>query len=195
MKTMMPFHMLACATLMLLASVALPAQQDETSPDGDEFLIGVADVLRIEVWKNPDLGGTVPVRPDGMISLPLVGEIAAKGMSIRALQRVLTGRFSEFVTAPAVSVVVEEINSRRIFITGEVRSPGVYDLVQPTRVMQALATAGGWTEFAKKDKIIVLRELAPGLTEQIRVSVTGIVTGRRPESNILLVPGDTIIVP
>lgn len=158
------------------------------------FTLQVGDVVTVSVWKNAELGASVPVRPDGQITLPLVGEVVVLGMTPLATQKLLSERYSDFVTAPAVSVVVDQINSWKVFVLGEVRAPGVYDILRPTRLVQALAMAGGFTEYAKKDEIVLLR--TRGVTEQRMVlSVKDITSGRDPDDNVLLAPGDTIIVP
>jgi polysaccharide biosynthesis/export protein len=159
------------------------------------YAIGIGDVLEISVWKNPELGVTTPVRPDGRISVPLLGDIQASGMTPLALRQNLTDRFKEFVTAPGVSVVIKEINSRKVFVTGEVENPGAYDLQPRTKLMQALAMAGGLTPYAKK-KVIVLRDSRDGRNDRrYEVDLDAIVSGKRASDNLVLHPGDTIIIP
>jgi polysaccharide biosynthesis/export protein len=158
----------------------------------EEFRIGTGDVLRIDVWKDDDLSSTVRVRPDGVIAMPVVGEFKVAGRTTADVQVQLKAALSEFLTAPSVTVIVEEINSRKVYVTGYVASPGAYDLLGPTRLMQAIALAGGTTEFAKEDRIVVLRE--PG-GERFQASVKAITSGQQPDDNILLRPGDTVIVP
>ncbi len=183
-------------------TVAVPGA-GQTGPERGEapaggttdYRIGVGDVLRISVWRNPELGATLPVRPDGRLSLPLVGEVEVAGRTPEALREALGESFSRFVTAPAVSVVVEKINSLRVFVTGEVREPGVYDILQPTKLMQALAMAGGLTEYAKKDRVVILRDLGAGGDQRIEVSINDITSGKDPAGNIRLRTGDTVIVP
>jgi polysaccharide export outer membrane protein len=160
--------------------------------EAEPFRIGAGDVLRIDVWKEPDLSSTVTVRPDGVISLPVVGDFKAAGLTPEDVQTQLAAALGEFVTAPSVTVIVEEIKSRKIFVTGKVATPGVYDLNQPTRVLQAIALAGGTIDFAKTDRIVVLRD---GGGQRFKVSMKAIAKGRHLEDNILLLPGDTIIVP
>lgn len=182
---------------LLIAALALTgvASAQEAAPtEPGTYVVGVSDVLAIVVWKNPELSVTVPVRPDGRISVPLVGEIEAVQQTPTQIQTTLTAAFAEFVTSPAVTVVVEEINSHRVFIMGEVNSSGTYDILQPTRLLQALAMAGGLTDFAKKDKVVLLRDVA-GVQQWITLSIKDIQAGKNLEDNILLRPGDTIIVP
>ena len=184
------------AALVLAGALGslLPALAQEESQSPNDFHIGVSDVLTISVWKNPELSAQVPVRPDGKIALPLVGEVQAAGLTPDQLRQDLNGQFASFVTAPTISVVVNQINSMKVFIVGEVRSPGSYDIIQPTRLMQALAMAGGLSEYADKSDVLVLRQA--GSTEnRIIVSVKGITNGKKLADNILLEPGDTIVVP
>lgn len=159
------------------------------------YAIGVGDVLEISVWKNPELGVTTPVRPDGRISVPLLGDVQASGMTPLALRETLTDRFKEYVTAPGVSVVIKEINSRKVFVTGEVKTPGSYDLQPRTKLMQVVAMAGGLTPYAKK-KVIVLRESRDGRDDRrYEIDLDAIISGKKPSDNLVLLPGDTLIVP
>jgi len=188
------------ALLWLLTAVAAasPAPANKTIAQGespDTYAIGVGDVIEISVWKNPDLTVTVPVRPDGRISVPLLGDVQAAGVTPLALKTVLTNGFRDYITAPGVSVVVKEVNSQKIYVTGEVAKPGAYDLRSRTKVMQALAMAGGLTAYAK-NRVIVLRDgQGGGGDRRIEVDLGAIVSGRRPEANIALQPGDTLVVP
>ena len=158
------------------------------------YTVGIGDVLLISVWQNPDLSVTVPVRPDGNISVPLVGDVDVVGKTPMVVRGQLIERYKEFVTTPVVSVVVNEVNSREVFILGEIQSAGVYQLLRPTRLMQLVAMAGGLTEFAKKDEIVLLREQESGPVRRV-ISFKDIQSGRRLEDNIFVQPGDTIIVP
>ena len=182
--------------LLLALVMAMNASLAQNPAFGETgaYLIGVGDVLTVSIWKNEELTVTLPVRPDGRISLPLVGEVEVAGRTPDAVRELLTTGFEEFITSPGVSVVVEEINSRKIFIMGEVEAPGVYDLIQPTRLLQALAMAGGLTEFAKKDQVVVLRDVG-GTEQRTVVSIKDIQSGKGLDANMRLEPGDTIIVP
>lgn len=179
-----------------MAATAAPAPKTVAQGESpDTYAIGVGDVIEISVWKNPDLTVTVPVRPDGRISVPLLGDVQAAGVTPLALKNVLTNGFRDYITAPGVSVVVKEVNSQKIFVTGEVAKPGAYDLKSRTKVMQALAMAGGLTAYAKK-RVIVLRDGQGGQGDRrIEVDLGAIVSGRHPEENITLQPGDTLVVP
>jgi polysaccharide export outer membrane protein len=178
--------------IIFAASLTALEAQEQPQVEVEPFRIGTGDVLRIDVWKEPDLSSTVTVRPDGVISLPVVGDLKAAGLTPEEVQTKLAAALGEFITAPSVTVIVDEIKSRKIFVTGKVATPGVYDLTQPTRVLQAIALAGGTIDFAKTDRIVVLRD---GGGQRFKVNMKAIAKGRHLEDNILLLPGDTIIVP
>ncbi len=179
------------AGFVLLAGAHLVSAQEIS---GSSYIIGVGDMLKVSVWKNEDLQAEVPVRPDGRISVPLVGEVHVAGLTPLEVQSLLTERYTSFVTAPSVSVLVTQVNSRKVFILGQVKQSGAFDILQPTNVMQALAMAGGISEFAKTNKIVVLREVN-GIKKRWQVNIDAIASGKRPQDNMLLEPGDTIIVP
>jgi len=184
--------------LVLTSSVPIRGQESQgigevaisQTPD---FVIGVSDVLTLSVWGEDQLQVTLPVGPDGRISVPLLGVIEVVSRTPMEVQAELTRGYEEFVTAPAVSLVVSEINSRKVYVLGEVNEPGVFDILRPTRLLQALAMAGGYTDFAKKDEVIVIREGRSG-RRRIQVSVRDITSGRKLDDNLLLLPGDTIYV-
>jgi polysaccharide export outer membrane protein len=178
------------------AREARPADGPAEDDAPNAYAIGIGDVLDISVWKNPELSVTVPVRPDGRISVPLLGDIQAAGMTPLALKQTLTDGFKEYVTAPGVSVVIKEINSRKVFVTGEVDTPGAYDLQPRTKLMQVIALAGGLTPYAK-GRVIVLRDSRDGKAADRRyeISIDGIVSGKRPGDNLVLLPGDTLVIP
>jgi len=189
----------AFAVVPLIALLTAPAgaqvvtRSEEEPPDA--YSIGIGDILEISVWKNPELSTTVPVRPDGRISVPLLNDVRAAGLTPLALRQTLTEGYREYVTAPGVSVVVKEIHSRKVFVTGEVASPGAYDLQPRTKLMQALALAGGLTPYAKK-KVVVLRDSRDGKSDRrYEIDISAILSGKRPGDNLLLQPGDTVIVP
>lgn len=185
--------MVAAVCLALAVGVSeADAQSGMTSPE--DYRVGFGDVLTVTVWKYDELTVTVPVRPDGRITVPLVGDVQAEGKSSSEIQTQLTEAFEQFVTAPAVSVLVQQVNSLKVFIVGEVATPGVFDLIRPTRLIEALAMAGGLTEFAKLDEIVLLRDTPDGET-RLTLSYKAIVSGRNLQENLLLQPGDTIIVP
>jgi polysaccharide export outer membrane protein len=183
----------ALAALLVGPAVSQTTRTEEDPPNA--YAIGVGDILDISVWKNPDLSATVPVRPDGRISVPLLGDVQAAGMTPLALKQTLTDGYKEYVTAPGVSVVVKEIHSRKIFITGEVKTPGSYDLPPRGKLMQAVALAGGLTPYAK-GRIVVLRDGRDGRQDRhYEIEIKTIISGKKPQDNILLLPGDTLFVP
>src|SRR2546427_2193575 len=127
-------------------------------PRGAAYLIGPEDILDVLVWKNADLSRTVPVRPDGKVSLPLVNDIQAAGLTPTQLREQLTKRLSEYVQSPEVSVIVREVHSVKVAVVGAVQMPGHYELRSPATVLDLIARAQGLTEFASKDRIEVLRQ-------------------------------------
>ncbi|MFV1950514.1 MAG: polysaccharide biosynthesis/export family protein [Nitrospinota bacterium] len=160
----------------------------------DGYVIGVEDVLEVTVWGNQALSHTVTVRPDGKISLPLIDDVQAGGLSPIQLRDSITERLKEFVDDPDVTVIVSEINSFKIFINGEVVRPGMYRLQSKTTILEAISLAGGFTPWASPNRITVVRKGKDG-EKRIRVKYNKIIKGKDPEGNILLKPGDTIIVP
>jgi polysaccharide export outer membrane protein len=185
-----------CAVFLtgLLAEGAATVIKTEDEPAG-AYAIGIGDVLEISVWKNQDLSATVPVRPDGRISMPLLGDVQAAGLTPLALRQTLTEGLKEFVTAPGVSVVVKEVNSQKVFVTGEVAHPGSFDLRPRTKLMQVLALAGGLTPYAK-GHVVLLRDTRDGAEDQrFEVDLKSIISGKRPEANLILQAGDTLVVP
>jgi polysaccharide export outer membrane protein len=181
---------------------AIYAQNDrekkETRPEwtsvSESYVIGPEDVLYINVWKEEALSRTVPVRTDGRISLPLVDDVQAAGFTARQLKEVLTKRFKEFIDNPVVSVVVTEANSYKVYVSGQVKTPGVYRLRSETTVLQIIPMAGGFTDWANQKKILVIRR-EDGKEKRITVNYKKILKGDAPDSNIILKPGDTVIVP
>jgi len=187
---------IAAALLVLLwgTAAAQTAKRTEQDPP-NAYQIGLGDVLEVSVWKNPELSVTVPVRPDGRISVPLLGDVQAAGLTPLALKATLTDGYKEYVTAPGVSVVVKEIHSRKIYVTGEVAHPGTYDLEPRGKLMQALALAGGLTPYAK-GRVVLLRDGLDGRQEKrMEVELKSIINGKKPDDNVLLQPGDTLVVP
>jgi polysaccharide export outer membrane protein len=159
------------------------------------YLIGPGDLLAVSVWKNSDLSRTMPVRPDGRISLPLIGEIQAAGLSAVQLQEVIAHKLDSYVSRPEVSVVVQEIKSRSFNIVGRVMKAGKYDLTAPVTVLDAIALAGGFQDFAHVKKIYVLRPTPGGLPAMLPFNYKEVIKGENPAQNITLQPGDTVVVP
>jgi len=158
------------------------------------YVIGPQDVIDISVWKEPELSRSVPVRPDGKISLPLVNDVQAAGLTPAQLGAQITTSLTKYVTNPQVTVIVSQINSQRIYILGEVARAGSYTLLPEMTVLQALSDAGGFTAFANSKKIYVLRQ-DNGKQQKVPFNYKDVVSGKDPSQNITLKPGDTIIVP
>jgi polysaccharide biosynthesis/export protein len=159
-----------------------------------DYTIGADDVLEVIVWREKDLSAEVKVRPDGKVSLPLVNDIQAGGLTPEAFRAAVTTAVTKFVEAPSVTVIVKQINSRQVFVMGEVVKPGTYPLTAPTTVLQLLAQAGGPTPYAKIDEIGVMRTV-DGKTTRHLFNYKEVSRGRKIEQNILLRPGDTVIIP
>lgn len=170
-----------------------PAPSAGTNPE-EEYKIGAQDVLRIDVWKESELTRTVPVRPDGKISLPLLNDVQAAGLTPAQLASVLTEGLKKFINAPQVTVTVSEINSRRVYVTGEVAHAGAFPLLPNMTVLQALSSSGGFSQFAKTKNIYVLR-MEGGKQVKHPFNYKEVLAGRNQEQNIELQPGDVIVVP
>ncbi len=171
----------------------LPAQEGVGVKD-PTYVIGTDDVLAVVFWELPSHGAEVAVRPDGKITLPLLNDIQAAGLTPDQLRAAITTASAKFIREPAVSVIVKQINSRKVFVTGQVGRPGPYPLTQPTTVLQMLAMAGGAADFAKKTKIVIMR-VENGQTTSHKFNYKDIIQGKHLEQNILLQPGDTVVVP
>ncbi len=159
---------------------------------GSSYRIGVGDVLHISVFEEPQFTEAAVVRPDGMISIPLVSEVSVAGMTPESAETMLTSRLEKFVHKPRVTVVVQEIHSRMVYITGEVQRPGAYPLVDNMNVVQLVSRSGGLTDFAKSKQVYVLRA---GSGTRVKVDYRKLLKGQSPEQNLELVPGDTVVVP
>lgn len=159
------------------------------------YRIGADDLLAINVWHEPEVSRNVPVRPDGNISLPLIGDVRASGLTPTELQRELEARFAKYLTDPAVSVMVAEIRSQRINVLGQVMRPGTYPLIPPMSVIDAIAAAGGLKEFAKAKQIYLLRTLPNGQRERIPFQYKNVLSGKHGAKDILLQTRDTVVVP
>ncbi len=166
----------------------------EIASDSDRYIIGSEDILYIHVWKEEQFSRTIPVRIDGKISLPLMDEIQAAGLTPLQLKELLTQKLKEFVEAPTVTVIVMEANSYQVYISGEIRKPGVYRLRTETSLLQFIPMVGGFTEWANQKKILIIRR-ENGKEKRITVNYKKIVNGNDPSLNIMLKAGDTIIVP
>jgi len=168
--------------------VRVPVQE----PPAD-YVIGADDTLHISVWKEPDISATLPVRSDGKISLPLLNDVPAAGLTPMQLAASITEKLKKYIADPRVTVVVTAMNSRRIFVTGEVAHPGAMPLLPNMTVLQALSSAG-FTQFANVKRVYLLRT-ENGLQVKLPFNYKEVVKGNHPEQNIMLRPGDTVVVP
>jgi len=167
--------------------------ENNSSKDAD-YRIGPQDVIRIDVWKEPDVSRSVPVRPDGKISMPLLNDVQAAGLTSLELAAAIRDGLSKFMTSPQVTVTISEVNSRRIYVTGEVARQGAQNMLPNMTVLQALSAAGGLTQFAREKKIYIVRTV-DGKQVTYPFDYKGALTGKHPETNILLQGGDMIVVP
>jgi polysaccharide export outer membrane protein len=198
----------ALAAFLLLPNVVTSAAQQSPAPTGNaspvvpasgvqvpgDYVIGPDDVLTIVFWREKDLSGEVAVRPDGKISLPLLNDVDAAGLTVEQLRLRITEAAGKLIEEPTVAVVVKQINSRKVFITGQVAKPGPYPLNGPTTVVQLLAIAGGVLEYAD-DKNIAIMRTENGKPVSLRFNYDQVKKRKNLEQNIQLKPGDTIIVP
>jgi len=183
------------------AQEAASTQKSEVTPKpaapattDAEYKIGPQDVLRIDVWKEPDISRVIPVRPDGKITVPLLNDVQASGLTAMQLAASLRDGLSKYLTSPQVTVTVSEINSRRVYLTGELTRPGAIPLLPNMTVLQALATGGGFTQFARLKNIYVMRT-EDGKQVKHPFNYKEVVKGNLAEQNILLQSGDVIVVP
>jgi len=168
--------------------------QPEIKADSNDYVIGPEDVLYINVWREEAITRTVPVRFDGNISLPLIDEVQAAGLTPLQLKEILVEKLKKFVDTPNVSVTVMEANSFKVYISGQVRTPGVFRLRSETSILQIIPMAGGFTEWADQKRILIIRKES-GKEKRITVNYKKIVEGQDLEGNIVLKAGDTIIIP
>lgn len=215
-KATMGLRMLAVLTLMAAMSIGAAAQSDSATRPGppadkptDEkaapsskaghsdssYVIGANDMLAINVWKEPDISRSVPVRSDGKISLPLVGELQASGRTPQQLEEEITTRLKNYISEPEVTVIVSDSKSQKINIMGMVSRPGAYLLTSSTTVLDAIAMAGGFKDFAKQKAIYVLRQAADGTQQRLPFNYKEVIKGKNAEQNIRLQAGDTVVVP
>jgi polysaccharide export outer membrane protein len=203
-------------TLLLLLSTAAFAQSDSTSQPSAQatapadkqsgekrptthsdssYVIGANDVLAVNVWKEPDITRSVPVRSDGKISLPLVGELQAAGQTPRQLEQEITKRLQSYISEPEVTVMVTDSKSQKVNILGMVARPGAYLLTSSTTLLDAIAMAGGFKDFAKQKSVYVLRQSPDGTEKRIPFNYKDVIKGKNPDQNISLQAGDTVVVP
>jgi polysaccharide export outer membrane protein len=170
------------------------APNTPAKPHDDSFVIGNDDVLAINVWKEPDISRSIPVRSDGKISLPLVGEVQAAGLTPLKLENDIAIKLKSYISEPEVTVMVQQVNSQKFNILGQVARPGSYVIANSPTVLDAIALAGGFRDFAKQKSIYILRQGSSG-EARIRFNYKDVSQGKNMEQNIKLQPGDTIIVP
>jgi polysaccharide export outer membrane protein len=176
------------------STTAAPKAAPATAVVPPGYVIGPEDQLSIVFWRDKDLSSDVIVRPDGKISLPLLNDVQASGLTPEQLRRTVTEAAKRYIEDPTATIVVRQINSRKVFITGEVEKPGTYPLGGPTTVLQLIATAGGVKEYADREKIVILRR-ENGQEVGYRFNYKEVVTQKNMKQNIELRPGDTIVVP
>ena len=176
------------------AAASTPPAVVAAVPVAADYLIGAEDLLSIVFWRDKDMSAEVMVRPDGMISLPLLNEVHAAGLTPTQLKDLLVEQSKKYVEDPNVTVVIKAINSRKVFITGEIAKAGPYPLSGPTTILQLISMAGGLRDYAKADKIAIMRT-ENGKPVSFRFNFQEVLKGKKLQQNILLKPGDTIIVP
>ena len=187
----------ACLGASVASQVPAPPASAAQSQQADvpvDYVVGAGDVLGVVFWREADLSGDVTVRPDGRITIPVIGELPAAGLKPDALQQQIASAAAKYITDPNVVVVVRTINSRKIFVTGRVTTPGAHPLVGPLTVLQAIALSGGLNEYADAKNITVLRN-HNGKSQTFRFNYKDVAKGKNLEQNISLMPGDTVVVP
>jgi len=193
----MRFTILALITFVGFIACAL-AQRPATNPIAraygeNEFKLGPDDVVEVFVYKEPELSTTVVVRPDGKISLPLIGELSVNGKAALELQREITQKLTHFIAEPNVNVIVKEVNSAKVSVLGEVKTPGMYKIKDRATVLDAVALAGGFTEYARRDKVMLIRIEPNGQQHRIQINVEDQIKGRKGDLYYIL-PYDKIYV-
>jgi len=182
----------ACSTSVAPSPTAQPAQEEQGLTQ--DYVIGPEDSVEVQVWKNPDLSRTVTVRPDGKISLPLIGDVPAAGQNATGLTEAVTEKLQTYYREPAqVTVIVNQVNSYAIYILGEVKTQGKQVVRSGTTFLQAISLAGGFTPFASTSKITLRRRGSTGKETAMGIRYKDVLTGQ--QENLILKPGDTIIVP
>lgn len=164
-------------------------------PPSETYVIGPEDILAINVWREPEISRVLPVRPDGNISLPLIGELKAAGLTPTELQNKIIEQLRAYLSNPEVAVIVQEVRSQKFNVVGDVLRPGSYDLSKPMTVLDALALAGGFGPWAKVNKIYVLRRSRDGTRMIIPFKYKDVIKGKKGYQDLELEPGDTVVVP
>lgn len=188
--------LLICLSLSLspFFSTTLASAETEGQTDERRYRIGPSDVLNIFVWKEPELTQDLNVMPDGRITFPLIGEIVAEGKTVTELKDAISEKLKEFISAPEVTVIVKQSRSQTVYLIGKVSRPGPIVLLSDMTVLQVLSTAGGFAEWADEKNILIVRREGQ-METRIPFNYKEFISGKNPESNILLKPGDTIVVP
>src|SRR5437870_2589088 len=194
----MRFTILLSAVLFAGFLTSAAAQRPATNPitrayGESEFMLGPDDVIEVFVYKEPELSPTVVVRPDGKISLPLIGELPVIGKTAVELQKEIAQRLAHYIAEPTVNVIVKEVNSAKVSVLGEVKTPGMYKLKDRATVLDAVALAGGFTEYAKRDKVMLIRVEPNGQQHRIQLNVDDQIKGRKGDLFYIL-PYDKIYV-
>ncbi len=185
---MAPWKTIVCVALLCLLRNGWAVAQDAT------YAVKPGDILKVSVWKEPELQGPVLIRPDGGFSFPLVGEVDGRGKSVAELQVIMAQRLSKYISDPVVSVSVTEIHGNKVYVIGQVAKPGEFIVNPRVDVMQALSMAGGTTPFASLSNIIILRRTGATQTA-LRFDYTDVAKGRKLDDNIQLQSGDVVVVP
>jgi polysaccharide biosynthesis/export protein len=198
-KTILVAALLLSAASYVIAQAPSPQGPEAADPlhkaHDSTFIIGNDDVLAVSVWKETELSRSVPVRSDGKISLPLIGELQASGRTPLQLENDISAKLKNYITAPEVTVIVEQINSKKFNVMGQVSKPGAYPLGQPLTIMDAIALAGGFRDFAKTKDVYILRQRPDGSEYRIPFNYKEFIKGKNPAQNVRVEPRDTIIIP
>jgi polysaccharide export outer membrane protein len=182
----------AVATTSFPENLTAPPSARPTEETRDDYQLGIGDVIHVSVWRDQELTQTAVVRPDGKISLPLMGEISVAGKTATSVKSQVRDRLLQFVTDPQVTVSVLEIHSRQVYITGQVQRPGAYPLVGSINVLQLIASAGGLTPFAHKKGIVILDATQ---AQKEKFDYASAIQGKDKHNKLILSPGDTVVVP
>lgn len=172
-----------------------PPAGASATPHDNSFVIGAGDVLAVNVWKEPDISRSVPVRSDGKISLSLIGDVQAEGLTPLKLEQSIADKLKNYISEPSVTVIVQQINSEKFNVLGMVARPGSYPLTSASTVLDAIAMAGGFRDFAKKKSIYVLRQNPDGTQTRLPFNYKDVIKGQKLTENVKLQPRDTIVVP